>query len=109
MIKIMIRMNFKTSRNVIAKTINRIQRDLRDRKERSAKLKKTSVTTKRIWLKKELRKNDVTSIQSYTISSWVCSLKVTINNNDEIATRRHEVDKSNSKWKIYSNENEKND
>ena len=32
-----------------------------------------------------------------------------INNSDEIATRRHEIDKSNSKWKIYSNENEKDD
>ena len=105
----MIRMNFKTSRNAIAKTINRIQRDLRDKRERRAKLRKTFATMKRTWLKKKLRKNDVTFIQSYTISLWVCSLKVTINNNDEIATRRHEIDNSNSKWKIYSNESEKDD
>ena len=105
----MIRMNFKISRDVIARTINRIQRDLRDKKERRAKLRKTFATIKRIWLKKELKKNDITFIQSYTIFSWVCSLKVTINNNDETATRRHEIDKSNSKWKAYSNESEKDD
>ena len=97
MIKIMIRMNFKTSRNAIAKTINRIQRDLRDKKERRAKLRKTLATIKRIWLKKKLKKSDVTFIQSYTTFSWVCSSRVTINNNDEIATRWHDVNKSNSK------------
>ena len=47
-IKIMIRMNFKTSRNAIAKTINRIQKDLKDKKERRTKLKKTFATMKRI-------------------------------------------------------------
>ena len=109
MIKTMIRINFKTSRSAIAKTINRIQRDLKDKRERRAKLRKTSATMKRIWLKRKLKKSDVTFIQSYTISSWVCSLKVTIDNSDEIATRRHEANKSNSKWKIYSNESEKND
>ena len=109
MIKTMIRMNSRTSRNAIVKTINRIRRDLRDKRERRAKLRKTSTTMKRIWLKRKLRKNDVTSIQSYTIFSWICSSKVTIDNSDEIATRRHEIDKSNSKWKVYSNENEKDD
>ena len=109
MIKTMIRMNFKTSRNAIAKTINRIQRDLRDKRERRAKLRKTLATKKRIWLKRKLRKSDVTFIQSYTIFSWVCSSRVTIDNSDEIATRRHDVDKSNSKWKAYSNESEKDD
>ena len=109
MIKIMIRMNFKTSRNAIAKTINRIQKDLRDKRERRAKLRKTLATMKRIWLKRKLRKSDVIFIQSYTIFSWVCSSKITINNNDEIATRRYDADKSNSKWKTYSNENEKDD
>ena len=63
-IKIMIRMNFKTSRNAIVKTINCIQKDLRDKRERRAKLKKTFVTMKRIWLKKKLKKSDVTFIQS---------------------------------------------
>ena len=62
MIKIMIRMNFKTSRNAIAKTINRIQQDLRDKRERRAKLRKIFVTLKRIWLKEELKTNDVTFI-----------------------------------------------
>ena len=109
MTKIMIRMNFKMSRNAVAKTIKRIQRDLRDKKERRAKLRKTSATMKRTWLKRELRKSEITFIQSYTISSWVCSFKITINNNDEIATRRYDVDKSNSKWKAYSNESEKDD
>ena len=108
-IKIMIRMNFKTSRSVIAKTINRIQRNLKDKKERRAKLRKTLATKKRIWLKKKLKKSDVTFIQSYTISSWVCSSKITIDNSDETATRRHDVDKSNSKWRAYSNESEKDD
>ena len=69
MIKIMIRMNFKTSRSAIAKTINRIQRDLRNKRKRRAKLRKTLATMKRIWLKKELRKSDVIFIQSYTIFS----------------------------------------
>ena len=48
MIKIMIRMNFKTSRNVIAKTINRIQKNLKNKKERRAKLRKIFITMKRI-------------------------------------------------------------
>ena len=48
MIKTMIRMNFKTSRNAIAKTINRIQRNLKDKKKRRAKLKKTFATMKKI-------------------------------------------------------------
>ena len=109
MTKTMIRMNFKTSRSAIAKTINRIQRDLRDKRERRAKLRKTLATKKRIWLKRKLRKSDVTFIQSYTIFSWVCSSRVTIDNSDEIATRRHDVDKSNSNWKAYSNESEKDD
>ena len=109
MIKTMIRMNFKTSRSAIAKTINRIQRDLRNKRERRAKLKKTSTAMKRIWLKRKLKKSDVTFIQSYTIFSWVCSSRVTIDNSDEIATRRHDVDKSNSKWRAYSNESEKDD
>ena len=109
MIKIIIRMNFKTSRSAIAKTINRIQRDLRSKKERLAKLRKTSVTMKRTWLKKKLKKSDLIFIQSYTIFSWVCSSKITINNSDKITTRRYEVDKLNSKWKVYSNESEKND
>ena len=48
MIKIIIEMNFKTSRNAIAKAINRIQRNLKEKKERRAKLKKTLKTMKRI-------------------------------------------------------------
>ena len=108
-VKIMIRMNFRTSRNAIAKTISHIQRDLRDRRERRAKLRKTSTTLKRIWLKRKLKTNDVTFIQSYTISSWVRSPKVTININDETTTRRHDDDLTNSKWRAYSNENEKDD
>ena len=96
-IKTMIRMNFKTSRSVITKTINRIQRDLRDKKEWRAKLRKISVTIKRVWLKKELRKNDVIFIQLYTTFLWVCSSRVMINNDDEIAIRRYNVNKSNSK------------
>ena len=67
MIKIIIRINFKTSRNAIAKTINRIQKDLKDKKKRRAKLKKIFATIKKNWLKKKLRKSDVTFIQSYTI------------------------------------------
>ena len=109
MSKIIIRINFKTSRNIIAKTINRIQRDLRDKRERRTKLKKIFAIMKRIWLKRKLKKSDVTFIQSYTIFSWVCSSRVTIDNSDEIATRRHDVDKSNSNWKAYSNESEKDD
>ena len=108
-VKIMIRINFKTSRNAIAKTISRIQRDLRDKRERRAKLKKTSTALKRIWLKKKLRTNDVTFIQSYTIFSWVCSFRDTINISDETTTEWHDVDLTNSKWKTYSNENEKDD
>ena len=64
---------------------------------------------KRIWLKRKLKKSDVTFIQSYTISSWVCSSKITIDNSDKIATRWHNIDKSNSKWRAYWNESEKND
>ena len=40
MIKIMIRMNFETSRNAIEKTINRIQRDLRDKKKTTREIEK---------------------------------------------------------------------
>ena len=106
-IKIMIRMNFRTSCSAIAKTISRIQRDLRDKRERRAKLRKTSTALKRTWLKKELRTNDVTFIQSYTIFSWVRSSRITININDETTTRRHDADLTNSKWRAYSNESEK--
>ena len=60
-------------------------------------------------MKRKLRKNDVIFIQSYMISLWVYSFKVTINNNEKIATRRHKTDKSNSKWRIYSNESENDD
>ena len=48
MIKIMIRMNFKMSRNAIAKTIDRIERDLKDKRERRAKLRKTIMNYDRI-------------------------------------------------------------
>ena len=62
MIKTIIRMNFKTSRSVIAKTINRIWKNLKSKRERRAKLKKIFITMKKIWLKKKLRKSDVTFI-----------------------------------------------
>ena len=99
----------KTSRNVIARTINRTERDLRNKREWRAKLKEISITLKRIWLQRKLKKSDVIFIQLYTTSSWVCSFWITINNNDEIATRRHNIVKTNSKWRIYSNESEKDD
>ena len=54
-----------------------------------------------------MRKNNVILIQLYKIFSWVCSFRITINNSDKIATRRYNVNKSNSKWKSYSNKNEK--
>ena len=93
----------------MTKTINRIQKDLKDKEERRAKLRKTSITMKRVWLQKKLKKDNVTFIQSYMTSSWVCSFKITMNNNDEIATRRYDVDKTNSKWRTYSSESEKDD
>ena len=43
----MIRMNFKTLNNAIAKKINRIQKHLKDKRERRAKLRKTLATMKR--------------------------------------------------------------
>ena len=109
MIKTMIRINFKMLRSAIAKTINRIQRDLKNKRERYAKLRKASAAMKRVWLKRKLRKSEVTYIQSYTIFLWICSSRITINNSDEITTRRHDIDKSNSKWKAYSNKSEKDD
>ena len=70
-------------------------------------IEKNICNNKKNLIKKKMRKNDVIFIQSYTIFSWVCSSKVTINNNNEITTRRHNVDKSNPKWKTCSNESEK--
>ena len=108
-IKAIIRLNFKISLNTIAKTIIRIQKNLKDKREKRAKLRKTSAALKRIWLKRKLRKNDVTFIQSYTISSWVNSSRITIDNDNKTATRRHDVDQTNSKWKSYLYKSERDD
>ena len=57
--KMMIKIMIRTSRNAVAKTINRIQRNLRNRRERRAKLRKTFATIKKIWLKRQLKKSDI--------------------------------------------------
>ena len=56
MIKIIIRMNFKTSRSAIAKTMNDIQRNLKDKRERRAKLKKNICNDEKNLIEKKVEK-----------------------------------------------------
>ena len=56
MIKIMIRINFKTSRSAISKTINRIQRNLKKEKRTTRDIEKNTRNNKENLIEKKIEK-----------------------------------------------------
>ena len=98
----MTRMDSRTARSAVKKAIARIQRDLRGRRGRRTKLRKTPATLKRQWLKKEFGREEMTLSQPYTAPPWINPPKIIIDLNDSIARRRHDEDRTNTMWRAYS-------
>ena len=73
------------------------------------KLRMILLQAKRRWMRKHLKKTKTAFSQFYIITSWINSLKIIIEINKIRASQVHDNDTSNFRWKIYSNENERNE
>ena len=60
-------------------------------------------------MRKHLKKAKTAFNQSYIVASWVNSLKIIIKIDKTKILQVHDNDTSNLRWKIYLNENERNE
>ena len=68
-----------------------------------------SLQAKKRWMRKHLKKVKTTFSQSYIVASWMSFLKIIIEIDKTRASQVHDNDTSNFWWKVYLNENEKNE
>ena len=68
-----------------------------------------SLQAKRRWMRKHLKKTKTALNQFYIIASWMSFSKMIIDINKTKILQAHDSDTSNLRWKVYSNENEKDE
>ena len=106
---LIVNMNTRRSISVIDTTMKHIKKNLMSKKKRKSKLRMTSLQTKKRWMRKHLKKTKATRSQFYIAASWMNFLKMIIESNKTMTSQNHSADHLNLRWRVYSDESEKNE
>ena len=104
-----ININVKRSISAVETAMQRIQKNLMLKRKRKSKLRMILLQIKRRWMRKHLKKAKITFSQFYIVASWINLSKIIIKIDKTRTSQAHDNDTSNLRWKIYSNENERNE
>ena len=102
-------MNAKRSINAIETAMQRIRKNLMPKRKRKSKLRMISLQAKKRWMRKHLKKTKAALNQFYIVAPWMNSSKIIIEIDKIRTSQVHDSDTSNLRWKVYSNENERDE
>ena len=104
-----INMNIKRLISAVETTMQQIKRNLISKRKRKSKLRIISLQAKRRWMRKYLKKTKTTLNQLYIVVSKINFSKMIIEIDKTRTSQTYDTNTSNLRWRIYSNESEKNE